>query len=186
MIAWTLLQFALTIVVLLCIFNIFTRGHSELQLVAGPDGRSYRVRPLASQRESAAALARVNARLSMLIHRLQLSCEPEKREMVERMAQRYNPDVLSEGLVEDEKTSYTVNKGQEIVYCLRSRDGRDTLYPDNKLMHVAVHELAHIASVDTGHEKEFKTNLRYLERKSYELGLMQPITGSWEYCGITV
>ena len=178
-----------TILILLLIINIYLHkgGHEGgLVSVEGPDGRKYNVRPTDDPKSSAAALARINARLSMLIYRLQVECEPSRREMVERMASRYNTEVLSEGIVAHGVTSYTVNKGEKVVFCLRSRDERDRLYRDNELMHVAVHELAHIASVTSGHEKEFKVNLNYLERKSAEMGLIQPINGAWEYCGMRV
>lgn len=177
-----------TIVLLLVIVNFVLWPASKENLIAvnGPDGRAYTVRPSVDPEKSAAALARINARISILIHRLRLECEPTRREMVERMATRYNTEALSEGVIAAGVSSYTVNKGEQLVYCLRTRDKRDLLYSDNKLMHVAIHELAHIASVTTGHEHEFKMNLHYLERKAAEMKLIQPIMGEWEYCGVRV
>ncbi len=174
--------------------------------VKGPDGRKYKVRASPRQSESAAALARLNARVTLLIERLVKETDaketdakktdvketdqaPKMKGVVERIVRRYNPDVISEGVIDNEKTSYTVNKGEEVVYCLRSRDERDQLYSDNKLMHVAIHELAHIGSLasgDASHAGDFPANLHYLERKAAEFGLITPISENWEYCGLWV
>lgn len=183
-----LLSLALTICAILLVLSIVEMvGRTEqLAPTRGPDGRTYKVRDTAGSSESAAALARINARLSMLIHRLQLEGDPQRMGMIMRMAQRYNCDALSEGILAHDKTSYTVNKGEEVVMCLRSRDVRDELYDDNKLMYVAVHELAHIASVSTEHGEEFLNNMHFLERKAHQLGLLKPISESWEYCGLLV
>lgn len=188
----TLIKLGLTVLVILLIVNVcFWPQSKDVRVgVPGPDGRRYMVRASPRQSESAAALARLNARVSILIHKLQMSDhEPKMKQVVDRIASRYNPDVISEGVIDNDKTSYTVNKGEEVVYCLRSRDDKDELYSDNKLMHVAVHELAHIGSLASGadsHYHDFPVNLHYLETKAAEYGLISPITESWEYCGIQV
>ena len=62
--------------------------------------------------------------------------------------------------------------------CLRSRDGTERLYSDKELMHVGVHELAHIGTLDNGYvdphlDPQFKALLRYLEKEALANMLMR-------------
>ena len=58
-------------------------------------------------------------------------------------------------------TSYSLNKGEKIVFCLRSEETKQ-LHDINIIMFVAIHELAHVMSVTIGHNEEFYTNFRFL------------------------
>ena len=51
-------------------------------------------------------------------------------------------------------TSYSINKGEELSFCLRSKS-TGKLHDINLLMYVAVHELAHTACPETGHTPLF-------------------------------
>jgi hypothetical protein len=83
-------------------------------------------------------------------------------------------------------TSYSVNKGEELVFCVRSKTNSQ-IHDINELMYVAIHEVAHIGCPETGHTRLFaKLNL-FLLRKALDFGLYQykdysanPV----EYCGM--
>ena len=59
-------------------------------------------------------------------------------------------------------TSYSVNKGEQIVYCLRSRDSEERLVDLNTILFVALHELSHVMTISVGHTPEFWDNFRFL------------------------
>jgi predicted metal-dependent hydrolase len=83
-------------------------------------------------------------------------------------------------------TSYSVNKGEELSVCLKSKnDGK--LHEINLLMYVIIHEMAHFACPEIGHgdlfQKIFKKFIEVsikLKIYSYEDYNTKPI----EYCGM--
>ena len=83
-------------------------------------------------------------------------------------------------------TSFSVNKGEEIAFCLRSKKS-NKLHQLNLIMYVALHEMAHIACPEIGHGDLFKKIFKFLTEVSIELNLYKlddyennPI----EYCGM--
>jgi hypothetical protein len=58
-------------------------------------------------------------------------------------------------------TSYSVNKGEELVFCLRNKETFE-FYDYNKILYVAVHEIAHIGCPEVGHTKLFFELNKYL------------------------
>ena len=66
-------------------------------------------------------------------------------------------------------TSYSVNKGEKVVLCLRSRNSKEELVDENILMFVALHEMGHICTKSIGHTEEFWTNFKWLLQKSIEI-----------------
>ncbi|KNE59596.1 hypothetical protein AMAG_18213 [Allomyces macrogynus ATCC 38327] len=101
-----------------------------------------------------------------------------------RIKERYRSSVISEGVIEEGMTSYTVNKGEKIVFCLRSRDTSSVLYDDNLLFSVAMHELAHVASVSESHSPEFQDNFGLLVGKAVERGSFVHRDQDVDYCGL--
>jgi hypothetical protein len=105
------------------------------------------------------------------------------------LERRWNPKNLQEG---DNKTpgttSYTVDKGKQVVLCMR--DNQDRLHAQPVLLYVLLHELAHMMSesmsVDT-HNDEFKTNFQFLlgAAKSYQLYESQN-QKAVPYCNIVI
>jgi hypothetical protein len=150
-------------------------------LVEGFDGRKYLVRDIPNKKDTADMMALLNAKVLALIHQMRQS--GEKPVMVTRLAARYRPEVLAEGHVHRKLTSYTVNKGENVVLCMRSRDA-DVLYPENVLFSVLLHELAHVSSISEGHGDEFNENLRSLTRAAERAGLLQREKVSLDYCGV--
>lgn len=89
-------------------------------------------------------------------------------------------------------TSYLVNKGDELVMCLRS--GKDQHIHDmNILMFVAIHELAHACSdeyiLDDNHTDTFSDLMAFLLQIAIGIGIYKYTDynkNSIEYCGIDV
>jgi hypothetical protein len=85
-------------------------------------------------------------------------------------------------------TSYSVNKGEEVVFCIRSKKDH-RIHDFNLLMYVAVHELAHIACPEVGHTELFFDINRFLLKRAVELGIYTPVdyqAAPTEYCGMTL
>lgn len=83
-------------------------------------------------------------------------------------------------------TSYSINKGEELVFCLRSKK-TNKLHDINELMYVAIHEIAHIGCPEIGHTKLFFDINRYLLKKAteYNIYLIKNYKElNTEYCGL--
>jgi hypothetical protein len=155
--------------------------------VSNVDGNRYLVRNLNDRQEAADLLANTKKKCVMLVR--YLGVKYPKSDRVKRLIERYNPENISESSAKSKYTSYSVNKGEKIVFCLRSRDRDQQLVDNNVLMFVALHELAHVMTKSTGHTEEFWDNFRFLLKKSIAAGVYQhqdfrrnPV----KYCGIDI
>ena len=86
---------------------------------------------------------------------------------IKMLIERFNPDNISESTPSDKYTSYSVNKGEKIIFCIRrKKDGpkqqKFEIIDPNTLMFVAIHELAHVMTKSIGHGDDFWNNMRFL------------------------
>ena len=108
---------------------------------------------------------------------------------IERMVNNFNPNNISESTQDNKYTSYSVNKGEKIVFCLRSRDEKNNLVELNTMMFVALHELAHTMTKSIGHTQEFWDNFRILLKNARKLGIYERVNYDKkpvEYCGTKI
>ena len=96
--------------------------------------------------------------------------------------------LIYENSIDSPYTSYSVNKGEEIVFCLRCKVTKQ-LHSLNLLMYVAIHELAHTACPEIGHPPLFNDIFKFLLKQAVILNLYyyenynkNPV----DYCGMTL
>jgi predicted metal-dependent hydrolase len=102
---------------------------------------------------------------------------------------RLNLDNMMEATHENDSTSYTINKGEEIHICLREKNNEKVLHDTNTMMFVLLHELAHIMSDTIGHNKEFKDNFIMVLKEAHKLYLYNTINYAKypkSYCGLKI
>jgi len=107
---------------------------------------------------------------------------------IKRLKHRYKPEILSELHKGSTNTSYSVNKGEKLVVCMRSKDD-NSFHDDNTIFFVVLHELAHIMTKSIGHKQEFWDNFKYLLKHCIEIKLYnyQDFNSIPEdYCGIQI
>lgn len=85
-------------------------------------------------------------------------------------------------------TSYSVNKGEELSVCLKSKKTRK-LHDINLLMYVVIHEMSHFACPEIGHGELFQKIFRKFTNIAIKINLynyddysQKPV----EYCGMTL
>lgn len=108
---------------------------------------------------------------------------------IKRLKDRFKNTIIKEANPNDrdpKKTSYTIDKGEMMVLCIRTRDGQ--LVDMNTLMYVAVHELTHIYSVtyDQDHNAEFWRKMKFMIEEASKCGVYVPIDYQKhpvKYCG---
>jgi predicted metal-dependent hydrolase len=111
------------------------------------------------------------------------------KEDIERLRKNFNPDAFSETTPDAKYTSYSVNKGEKIVFCLRDKKEGETLVKENIMTFVSIHELAHLMTKSIGHEPEFWANFKLLLKISIDNGLYKNVdfnSTPKPYCGIQI
>lgn len=151
------------------------------------DGRQYIVQNKKDKQIAADKLALIRQNLVKLVE--YCNQNHPKDERVKRMQLKYDPDSIAEGTEDARYTSYTLNKGEKMVFCLRTRDYDDEIHDINLLLFVAIHELAHIMTISEGHTPEFNKNFQFLIQEAVKSGIYQPVdyrVSPRKYCGIEV
>lgn len=173
-------------VMIVIIFMYIKQYYGEVEIVrAKTDDRRYIVRKLPDAQEAAELLARINAKLARLVEHMASSYPSDAA--VLKLHRNYNPDSLSEGGTEVGYTSYSVNKGEKIVMCLRQRD--DSFVSENVLVYVAIHELGHLMTSEVGHVPAFWQNFRRLVQEAIAIGVYTRVDFDSQpqpYCGISI
>ena len=153
------------------------------------DGRDYRVRDLPDKQEAANLLAKLRMNLGKLMDELAESY-PNKPQ-VQRLVQNFkaDPSRFLESTPDAEHTSYSVNKGESVHFCLRQRDGTENLVNSDIMMFVALHEMSHMITKTIGHDSEFWNNFGWLIKEAEQRGLYKPVdfkNHPVAYCGVSI
>jgi len=186
-----MIQLAIIITLVIIIISFLLKYESissDLTYVTSTiDNRQYLVRNVADKQDASNILAKIRQNLEKIVEYLKENNISDER--VQLLVNRFNPDVLSESLPNTSYTSYSVDKGKKIVFCLRSKDEKQQLIDMNTIMFVAIHELAHIMTKSIGHTEEFWDNMRYLLKVGIKIGVYQKVDYSKnpvQYCGISI
>lgn len=85
-------------------------------------------------------------------------------------------------------TSYSVNKGEELSVCLKSKN-ENKLHEINLLMYVVIHEMAHMGCPEIGHGDLFKKVFKFFAEESVKIGIYKYVNYNKypvEYCGMNL
>lgn len=169
---------------------LFPSNYPLTAIRSNVDGRTYKVRDMPDKQEAANLLARLRLKLEQLMDGL-VKSYPDKAQ-VQRLKQNFqaNPERFLESTPDAEHTSYSVNKGEEVHFCLRDRDGAgEDLVPEDVMTFVAIHEMAHMITKTIGHEPEFWNNFGWLLQEAEKRNIYKPINFKSHpvpYCGVKI
>jgi hypothetical protein len=182
------LIFLVCFVLIVSFFIYYDSVNNEVEyLTSKLDNNKYLVRKMPDSQKAADMLATIRDKLTKICEYCKEK-NPES-EAIKRMNRKFNPNNFSETGKNSKYTSYSVNKGEKIVLCMRSRDGKDELIDENTLTFVSIHELAHIMTKSVGHTEEFWKNFKFLLETAIKMNLYKKEDYSLNpkaYCGITV
>lgn len=156
------------------------------QRISSIDGKKYFVKKGPQAQEAADTLAIINQRCTKLVAELPLNGEYFINNRL--LKKRYNPASITENIL-DKEAAFTVNKGEQISFCLKTTDNKGRIYDINTLMYVAIHELAHIGCESVGHTPEFIKYFGFLIKESLNKGLYKYVDYSKQpvnYCGVII
>jgi len=154
----------------------------------------YLVRNLPDKEEAALLLSRIRERLTQLVEHVSKKIDTKKidethKASLKRLKKNFRPDNITESSPGNKYTSYSINKGDKIVFCLRSKSGNNKLVDLNTMMFVAIHELAHLMTKSIGHTTEFWDNMRFLLKEGIKIKIYKKQdynTKPEAYCGTTI
>lgn len=170
--------------------------------VSTVDGRGYRVMHTENAIEAANQLARVCASLQMILDYLHAHPPPPKVEVGVHRLLSIHPDTSSIRLVELDPEhakvtiAYNEDKSRNIFVCMRRYPNKPDLGPDDTILYIVLHELAHTmidgfapkdAQGNTIHDANFRDHNEFLNRVAERLGILAPghIPGR-EHCGVSM
>jgi hypothetical protein len=118
----------------------------------------------------------------------------EYSEYIDRLVNKVIDLNIVENNGEGNVTSYSVNKGEELVLCLRSKIEKNKIHDNNLIFYVILHELSHIASPlyedeHNNHGPVFNKIFSFLINVAVENDFYTKIdfsSKSVEYCGIYI
>lgn len=154
------------------------------KIVSTIDNRNYEVQIKDDSQEAADLIAKIRANLELVVKHIIKSYPNEARS--KRMVVNFRPDNIREGIDDPNYTSYSINKGEQIVLCLRTNN---KLMDLNTMMFVVLHELAHICTESIGHTPEFWSNFKWILEESINIGIYKKQDfklNNVEYCGMTI
>ena len=170
------------------VYTNFIRKSLYLDKIeATVNGKKYYVRNLPDRNEAANKLASIGNSLQSLIDSLDEE-EEEKGKYNKQLKESFNPDYITENIPGSTYVAYSVNKGEELSLCVREKD-TEVFMDNNIIIFVAIHELSHIMTPETGHTPLFWNNMKYLLEKASAMGIYTPTDyrkNPETYCGMEI
>jgi hypothetical protein len=153
-------------------------------------GRSWRVQDMPDKTEAATLMSRIHSNISKLMQDYKSNPGYEQDGPAQRLLERFKVDNIMENSIHSSYTSYSENKGEKLILCLRDKDSSSyPLHDENTIMFVVLHELSHLMTESTGHTAEFWANFKRILHDAVRLGIYQQVNYSRQpvdYCGMQI
>lgn len=156
------------------------------------DGQYYQVLKKDNSSITANIIAKIKNNINTIVNYLKNNKKeyPKEEYAIDNLVNRTKNLEIIERPDDSEEyiTSYTINKGEQMVLCLRSKL-LSKIHDMNIIMYVVIHEMAHIASNNVGHDDEFKRNFIFLLKIAIMLNIYKNVDYEKypvNYCGMIV
>ena len=183
-------NFFLLITLIIIIIFIQKHNHKVLIIESMIDNKYYIVNNYNDKQNAADLLAQIYKNVAILRNYLNKNKKnfEEYIEYIDLLDSRYDNVIIKENTENNNYTSYSVNKGEEIVFCIRSKID-NSLHDINLIMYVAIHEFAHVACPEIGHTPLFKKIFKFFLECAIEINIYNYDNykmNEQEYCGIQI
>ncbi len=177
-------------IIMIIIYIFLFLNRNNVIYIEANTGTKFLVHKDKDKQEKANLLGKLVENLYLLKNHLVKNKEKlsEYSEYIDLLAKNFieSKTVVYETDPESNLTSYSVNKGEEISFCLRSKK-TGSLHDINLLTYVGIHEISHIACPEIGHGDLFKKIFRMFAQESVNIGIYKKVDYSElpiEYCGM--
>lgn len=180
----------IAVIILIIFFTIKQKLDDRTYIKSDIDNTEYFVRNLNDKKKSSNLLAELKQDTFNFINNLYINKKNYKHyeSYIEQLYNNMKDVVFTENIKGDIYTSYSLNKGEKIVFCLRNKN-TDQIHDKNLITYVLLHELAHIACPDYGHTEKFKDIFNFIATEAVNQKLYEKIdfqNNPQEYCGMTL
>jgi len=177
-------------VIIYLVYNNIYKYDNLVKIKSPIDNEHYWVRDKNDKIKAANTLANIKINMKKLVYYLQNNQNkfPENLSYIKDLVSRTKKINIMETPQDEKYTSYTINKGEKIVFCLRSKL-LDNIHDTNTLMYVVIHEMAHVGCPEYGHTPLFKKIFKFLLQQSIIIGIYKPVDyriNPQNYCGMTI
>lgn len=167
-----------------------TRGPANLVYVrSARTNKDYLVQNLPDKQEACERMASIQEKILSLMKRYKEDPATAAEPRIQTMIERFHPENMCESDMRDNTTSYSENKGDRIVVCLRQKTKGYPLVDENTVMFVVLHEIAHLMTFSIGHTPEFWANFRRILKDAIGVGVYQDANYNRSpvaYCGMEI
>lgn len=183
----------LILILFFIIYMFYNKTYSKDNLVrqiSTVDNNEYFVRNIEDKSIAANTLANIKKNIKKLVLHLKnnISEHDSEEEYINNLIKRTKQINIMETPDNDDSTSYTINKGEKIFICLRSKLLNE-IHDINTIMYVVIHELAHVACPEYGHTPLFTKIFKFLLKEAKKINIYNPIDYRkypQDYCGMTI
>ncbi len=177
-------------IVLYIIYDKTYKNDNLIRIKSIIDNNYYWVRNKQDKDLAANTLAMIKINMIKLIDHLKININkfPDNFHHIKDLISRTKTINIMETPHDEKFTSYTINKGEKIVFCLRSKI-LEQIHDMNTLMYVVIHELGHVGCPEYGHTPLFKKIFKFLLEQSIVIDIYTPIDYRFNpqpYCGMTI
>jgi hypothetical protein len=184
---------------------LYNSGSRDMiYVISDIDQQSYMVRNKKDKKTAANFLAKLRSNIYLLsdyvYDKLQspnLRSTPRYNEFkpyILQLRSKIRNVVIKESAENTVYTSYTVNKGEQIIFCIRSKSiaslvSDNNIHDFNLVMYVLLHEISHVACPEFDHTPLFKKIFKFLCEEAIEMGIYTKIDfrrEPKEYCGMKI
>lgn len=157
------------------------------------DENFYKVKDLDDKGKAADILAMIRKQMIYFTKHLMANREDkyhEFKEYIEMLNNKIMQVKFKENINDNSSTSFSLNKGEELNLCIRSKKDKNRKIHDmNLINYVTIHELAHIACPEYGHTELFLKIYKFFLNVSKDINLYKDIDFTQypvEYCGMMI
>lgn len=179
-------------IIVIFIYIFYFTNRKDMIMVETLNGNSYMVYKDTFQQEKGELLDEILNNLYKLKNHLvnNIHKYPEYADYIKQLDKNFNKNRTN--IVETDPkssyTSYSVNKGEELSFCLKSKK-EEKLHDINILMYVSIHEISHIACPEIGHGELFRKIFKKFLEVAIDINIYKNHSYSKnpvEYCGMIV
>ena len=166
-----------------------THGPQKNVSVRAKDGKTYQVQNLPDKNDAANRMSSIQTKLDTFMRSYTDDPASMSDPRVQIMVNRFRPENMQENDIDASTTSYSENKGEKIVVCLRDKRHPYPFVDENTVMFVILHEVAHLMTTSTGHTPEFWANFKRILHDAVKCGIYTSVNYAQqptEYCGMTI
>jgi hypothetical protein len=186
------------IIAFLIIFVIMYENDNMIYVKSDIDGEYYLVRNIKDKKHAANTLAIIKKNIFAFANHTQKIIDDNKYKEYKPYIIQFKNKIknveIQESSSKSSNTSYTINKGEQIIFCLRSKKlinifNTNAIHDINLIMYVAIHEISHVACPEYHHTPLFNKIFKFFCDEAVKIGLYDKIDFKYnpmEYCGMMI